>query len=305
MTRVLLDPGDTAWVEEPGYRPVRASLRAAGAQIVRVPVDEHGLDVHEGERRAPHARVAFVTPSYQAPLGVALSLERRLALLDWAARADAWVLEDDYNGEYRYDTDPIPAVHALDRAGRVIYIGSFSKTVAPGLRVGFLVLPPSLVEAVTRARLASDMHTPVPEQAVLAEFLSGGHFARHIRRTRDLYRQRQMDLLELAPEMTNGLLEVRPAPAGMRLLGLLPRGVDARAVSLGGVGARRARNPDVAIGAVIDDGRPRRSAARLRGVRSRSNKRGAAGAREGDRGESGGAVARRACCGNEVGDPGR
>ena len=231
MTRVLLDPGDTAWVEEPGYRPVRASLRAAGAQIVRVPVDEHGLDVHEGERRAPHARLAFVTPSYQAPLGVALSLERRLALLDWAARADAWVLEDDYNGEYRYDTDPIPAVHALDRAGRVIYIGSFSKTVAPGLRVGFLVLPPPLVEAVTRARLASDMHTPVPEQAVLAEFLSGGHFARHIRRTRDLYRQRQMDLLELAPEMTNGLLEVRPAPAGMRLLGLLPRGVDAVAVS--------------------------------------------------------------------------
>lgn len=231
MTRVLLDPGDAAWVEEPGYRPVRAALRASGAQIVRVPVDEHGLDVREGERRAPHARLAFVTPSYQAPLGVTLSLERRLALLDWAARADAWVLEDDYNGEYRYDTDPIPAVHALDRAGRVIYIGTFSKTVAPGLRVGYLVLPPSLLEAVTRARLASDLHTPVPEQAVLAEFLAGGHFARHIRRTRDLYRQRQENLLELAPEMTGGLLDVRPAPAGMRLLGLLPRGVDARAVS--------------------------------------------------------------------------
>ena len=231
MARVLLDPGDAAWVEEPGYRPVRASLRAAGAQIVRVPVDENGLDVHEGERRAPHARLAFITPSYQAPLGVTLSLERRLALLDWAARADAWVLEDDYNGEYRYDTDPIPAVHALDRAGRVIYIGTFSKTVAPGLRVGYLVLPPSLVDAVTRARLASDLHTPVPEQAVLAEFLAGGHFARHIRRTRDLYRQRQKNLLELAPAMTGGLLDVRPAPAGMRLLGLLPHGVDARAVS--------------------------------------------------------------------------
>jgi GntR family transcriptional regulator/MocR family aminotransferase len=231
MARVLLDPGDAAWVEEPGYRPVRAALRASGAQIVRVPVDEHGLDVREGERRAPHARLAFVTPSYQAPLGVTLTLERRLALLDWAARADAWVLEDDYNGEYRYDTDPIPAVHALDRAGRVIYIGTFSKTVAPGLRVGYLVLPLSLVDAVTRARLASDLHTPVPEQAVFAEFLAGGHFARHIRRTRDLYRERQKNLLELAPEMTGGLLDVRPAPAGMRLLGLLPRGVDARAVS--------------------------------------------------------------------------
>jgi GntR family transcriptional regulator / MocR family aminotransferase len=231
MARVLLDAGDVAWVEQPGYRPVRASIRAVGAQIVRVPVDEHGLDVREGERRAPNARVAFITPSYQAPLGVALTLERRLALLDWAARADAWVLEDDYNGEYRYDTDPIPAVQALDRAGRVIYIGSFSKTLAPGLRVGYLVVPPSLVEAVTRTRLASDMHTSVSVQAVLAEFISAGHFARHIRRTRDLYRKRQNDLLEMAPAIMGGLLEMRAAPAGMRLLGLLPRDVDASAVS--------------------------------------------------------------------------
>ena len=231
MARVLLDAGDIAWVEQPGYRPVRASLRSVGAQIVRVPVDEHGLDVSEGERRAPHARVAFITPSYQAPLGVTLTLERRLALLDWAARADAWVLEDDYNGEYRYDTDPIPAVQALDRAGRVIYIGTFSKTLAPGLRVGYLVVPPSLLKAVTSARLASDMHTSVEVQAALAEFIAGGHFARHIRRTRELYRQRQNDLIELASTITRGLLEMRPAPAGMRLLGLLPPGVEASAVS--------------------------------------------------------------------------
>ena len=231
MARVLLDAGDVAWVEQPGYRPVRASLRAVGAQIVRVPVDEHGLDVSEGERRAPHARVAFITPSYQAPLGVTLTLERRLALLDWAARADAWVLEDDYNGEYRYDTDPIPAVQALDRAQRVIYIGTFSKTLAPGLRVGYLVVPPSLLQAVTRARIASDMHSSVEVQAVLAEFIAGGHFARHIRRTRELYRQRQHDLIELASAITGKLLEMRPAPAGMRLLGLLPRGVNAAAVS--------------------------------------------------------------------------
>jgi GntR family transcriptional regulator / MocR family aminotransferase len=230
MALLLLDPGDAAWVEDPGWRPVRAALRSAGAQIVRVPVDEHGLDVHEGERLAPQARLAFVTPSYQAPLGVAITLERRLALLDWAARADAWILEDDYNGEYRYDTDPIPAVHSLDRAGRVIYIGSFSKTLAPGLRVGYLVLPPALVEPVMKARLASDLYTAVTGQAVLAEFISGGHFARHIRRTRDLYRERQKDLLELAPEIMGDLLDVRPAPAGMRLLGLLPRGVDSRAI---------------------------------------------------------------------------
>jgi len=231
MARILLDPGDTVWVEDPGWRPMRATLRAAGAQLVRVPVDEQGIDVYEGERRAPNARLALVTPSYQAPLGAALTLERRLALLDWAARADAWVLEDDYNGEYRYDTDPIPAVQALDRAGRVIYVGSFSKTIAPGLRVGYLVLPPSLVEVARLARLASDMHTSVAEQAVLAEFLAGGHFARHIRRTRELYRQRQTDMLALAAELAPGLLDMRAAPAGMRLLGLLPRGVDARAVS--------------------------------------------------------------------------
>ena len=231
MARILLDPGDTAWVEDPGWRPMRATLRATGAQLVRVPVDEQGIDVYEGERRAPNARLALVTPSYQAPLGVALTLERRLALLDWAARADAWVLEDDYNGEYRYDTDPIPAVQALDRAGRVIYVGSFSKTVAPGLRLGYLVLPPALMEVARLSRLASDMHSSVAEQAVLAEFLSGGHFARHIRRTRELYRQRQADMLELGATIASDVMEMRAAPAGMRLLALLQRGVDARAVS--------------------------------------------------------------------------
>jgi GntR family transcriptional regulator/MocR family aminotransferase len=231
VARVLLDPGDEAWVEEPGYRPVRAALLATGARLVQVPVDENGLDVHEGERLAPHARVAYVTPSYQAPLGATLTLERRLALLDWSARAQAWVIEDDYNGEFRYDAEPIPALQALDRGGRVIYVGSFSKTLAPGLRVGYLVVPPDLVRPIARARIASDLHTPVPEQAVLADFLEGGHFARHIRRMRKLYWQRQQDVLELAPTLTHGLLDVRPAPAGMRLLGLLPPGIDARAVA--------------------------------------------------------------------------
>lgn len=230
LARVLLDPGDAAWVEHPGYRPVRAALRAAGAQLVRVPVDAEGIDVRAGERLAPRARLAFVTPSYQAPLGVALSLERRLTLLDWAARADAWVLEDDYNGEYRYDAPPLPSVQGLDRAGRVIYIGSFSKTLAPGLRVGYLVVPPALVDVLARARRAGDLHTPVPEQAALADFLADGHFARHVRRMRTLYQRRQHELLALAPALTHGLLELHAAPAGMRLLGLLPDGVDAVAV---------------------------------------------------------------------------
>jgi GntR family transcriptional regulator/MocR family aminotransferase len=231
VARLLLDEGDAVWVEEPGYRPVRAALRATGAQLVDVPVDDQGLVVSEGVRRAPWARLAFVTPSYQAPLGVALSLERRLALLDWAERVDAWVVEDDYNGEFRYDTHPLPSVQGLDRTGRVLYVGTFSKTLAPGLRVGYLVVPPALVEPIARARIASDRHTPVAEQAVLADFIAGGHLARHVRRTRELYRQRQQHLVAQAAALTGGLLEVCPAPAGMRVVGLLPAGVSARAVA--------------------------------------------------------------------------
>lgn len=231
VARLLLDEGDAVWVEEPGYRPVRAALAATGAQVVDVPVDDDGLVVAEGVRRAPWARLAFVTPSYQAPMGVALSLERRLALLDWAEQADAWVLEDDYNGEFRYDTHPIPSVQGLDRSGRVLYVGTFSKTLAPGLRVGYLVVPPGLVEPIARARIASDRHTAVAEQAVLADFIAGGHFARHVRRTRELYRERQRYIVAEAPALTGGLLEVCPAPAGMRVVGLLPPGVSARAVA--------------------------------------------------------------------------
>ena len=295
MARVLLDPGDTAWVEDPGWRPMRATLRAAGATLVRVPVDEQGIDVYEGERRAPNARLALVTPSYQAPLGVALTLERRLALLDWAARADAWVLEDDYNGEYRYDTDPIPAVQALDRAGRVIYVGSFSKTVAPGLRVGYVVLPPSLVSVVRLARLASDMNTSVAEQAVLAEFLAGGHFARHIPAHARVVsaaagghaRAGRGDRARLARDArgAGGDAAARAAPARCGCA----RG------ELGGGGARCAGDAAVAIGAHVDHRWARGAAARLRGVRARRDGGGVEGARAGNRGESGGAVARRTC----------
>jgi len=231
MARLLLDPGDQVWVEDPGYVPMRALLRSVGAVLVPVQVDDHGMNVHDAVRRAPNARMALLTPSYNAPLGVALSLDRRLALLDWAARSDAWVVEDDWNGEFRYDAEAIPAVQSLDDAGRVIYVGSFSKILAPGLRVGYLVVPPGLVEPIRQTRRASDMHTAVPVQAVLADFLSSGSFARHIRRMRDLYRQRQETLVELAPRVTCGLLEVAPAAAGMQVVGYLPAGVDADAVS--------------------------------------------------------------------------
>lgn len=256
IARLLLDPGDQVWVEEPGYVPMRATLRGVGAVLVPVQVDEHGMDVHDAERRAPGARMALLTPSYNAPLGVALSLERRLALLDWAARADAWVVEDDWNGEFRYDAEAIPAVQGLDEAGRVIYVGSFSKILAPGLRVGYLVVPPALVEPIRQTRRASDLHTAVPTQAVLAEFLRSGSFARHVRRMRDLYRRRQETLIELACEVTGGLLEVAPALAGMQVVGYLPNGVNAEAVARAASARGVVVDPFTIGTAAVTHGRP-------------------------------------------------
>ncbi|HEY7861911.1 MAG TPA: PLP-dependent aminotransferase family protein [Gemmatimonadaceae bacterium] len=221
--RLLVGPGDEVWMESPCYAPARGVFAAAGATLIDVPVDADGLDVARGLELAPSARLAFVTPSFQSPLGVTMSLERRVALLDWAKRSGAWVVEDDYNGEYRYDTTPIPAMQGLDTGDRVLYIGTFSKTLSPAIRLGYLILPLALVAAFTRARLLLDRHSAVPEQAILADFISSGHFARHIRRTRALYQQRQRAFVSLAARELGGLITVDAAPAGMWLVGWLPR----------------------------------------------------------------------------------
>jgi GntR family transcriptional regulator/MocR family aminotransferase len=223
--RLLVGPGDEVWVEFPGYSPARGVFAATGARLVNVPVDEDGLDVARGRELAPSARLAFVTPSFQSPLGVTMSLERRRALLEWARAANAWIVEDDYNGEYRYDTAPIPAMQGLDTNGRVLYIGTFSKTLSPAIRLGYLILPPELVPAFARARLLLDRHSPVPEQAILADFISSGHFARHVRRTRALYQQRQRAFMTLAARELAGLVTVDAAAAGLWLVGWLPHGV--------------------------------------------------------------------------------
>jgi GntR family transcriptional regulator/MocR family aminotransferase len=228
--RVLLDPGDPVWVEDPGYLGARGALLSAGAHLVPVPVDAEGLDVAAGVAREPAARLAYVSPSHQYPLGVTLSLARRLALLDWAARAGAWVVEDDYDSEYRYAGRPLAALQGLDRAGRVIYVGTFSKVLFPGLRLGYLVVPPDLVDAFTAARALADRHPPGPEQGVLAAFIADGHFARHIRRTRALYAERQEGLVAAARDLGD-LLQVAPAEAGMHLIGWLPAGADDRAAA--------------------------------------------------------------------------
>lgn len=233
VARVLLDPGDEAWVEEPGYHGVRAPLLAAGARLVPVPVDDEGIDVAAGERAAPNARLAYVTPSHQFPLGAIMSASRRAALLAWARRAGAWVLEDDYDSEFRYTGRPLPCLQGLDaehrpagEGARVLYIGTFGKTLVPALRLGYVILPESLVDRFLAARAALDRHPPTMEQAVVADFLTEGHYARHVRRVRAMYAERQGALLHAARSELAGVLDLRPDPAGLHLVGWLPPGLD-------------------------------------------------------------------------------
>src|SRR5207244_1450796 len=215
--RVLLDPGDAVWIEDPVYPSARKALLAAGVRVVPVPVDREGLDVAAGEKRCPDARLAYVTPSHQYPLGVVMSLSRRLALLDWARRAGAWVLEDDYDSEFRYAGRPLAALQGLDQSGRVIYLGTFSKVLFPSLRLGYLVVPPDLVDAFVAARAAIDRQTSTLMQAVVADFINEGHFLRHIRRMRTLYSERQETLLRAAQRDLGGALEVCPCATGLHL----------------------------------------------------------------------------------------
>jgi GntR family transcriptional regulator/MocR family aminotransferase len=237
---LLLDEGAPALVEDPGYPGVRGALRAAGAALVPVPVDAEGMDIAAGERLAPDARLACVAPSHQYPLGVTMSLARRLALLDWAARHDGWVIEDDYDSEYRYAGRPLTALQGLDQSDRVIYVGSFSKTLFPALRLGYLVVPPALVEPLRKARLAIDGPPAALAQPALARFMAEGHFAAHLRRMRRLYAARQEALLAAVARHLGGLLDVQPAAAGMHLvatpaagLGIDDRTASARAAAAG------------------------------------------------------------------------
>jgi GntR family transcriptional regulator / MocR family aminotransferase len=228
---LLLDPGDAAWIEDPGYMGARAALLGAGAHMVPVPIDTEGIDLAAGLARHAHPRLVYITPSHQFPLGVTMSLARRLALLEWAASGDCWLIEDDYDSEFHYAGRPLPALQGLDSVGRVIYIGTLSKVLFPGLRLGYLIVPPTLVDAFVRARASADTHSPALEQAVLAEFMREGHFARHIRRMRARYAERQAILLDAAGCDLAGLLDVQPAATGMHLLGWLPAGVSDRAAA--------------------------------------------------------------------------
>jgi len=218
----LLRPGQTVWLEDPGYFMARHALDLAGAHVVPVPVDGEGLDVAAGVARAADARLAVVTPSHQAPMGVALSLPRRLALLSWAARSGAWIVEDDYDGEFRYAGHPLPALKSLDRQDRVLYAGSFSKVLFPGLRLGYLVVPTGEVSRFAAACRTLNAGGPVLEQSVVADFMVQGHFGRHLKRMRGLYAARRAALAEALLGRFGSRIDLTLQAGGMHLLVRFP-----------------------------------------------------------------------------------
>ncbi len=231
VARSLVRPGDPVWLEDPCYRGALVAFSAAQAKIVPVPVDSDGIDVGAGIRRASEARLAYVTPSHQYPLAVTLSLARRIQLLDWARRRNAYVLEDDYDCEFRFHERPIAALRSLDDQ-QVIYLGTFSKSLFPGVRLAYLVLPQELVDTVLAVRHWSDGHAPAANQEVLARFLEEGHFERHLRRMLVLYRERHAALLAAAAKHWQGLLQVVPGSGGMHTIGWLSAAANDRQVAI-------------------------------------------------------------------------
>ena len=223
---VLIRPGDSVWVEDPGYYKTRLALETAGASVVPVRVDTEGMRISAGINAAPKAKLAVVTPTHQSPTGVALSLPRRLGLLAWAAEARSWILEDDYDSEFRYVGRPLPSLKSLDRGQRVLYAGSFSKTLFPALRLGYLVVPPELSKAFLRASSFLTAGHPMLEQGVVAAFIQKGHFARHIRRMRMLYAERRKSLAEALQTQMGNYIDLELASGGMHLLARLRGTVD-------------------------------------------------------------------------------
>ncbi|TPG11757.1 PLP-dependent aminotransferase family protein [Rhodanobacter glycinis] len=218
IVHALLKAGDRVWLEDPGYPPTRELLGHMHMAAVPVPVDREGMIVSEGLKRAPRARAAVVTPGHQSPLCVSLSLPRRLTLLDWATRNGAWIVEDDYDGEYRYVSRPLPALKSLDRDGRVLYAGTFSKVLFPGIRLAYLVVPEALVETFEQISQTLAAGSPQLIQAIVTAFITEGHFARHVQRMRKLYAERRKATAEGLESVLGNRVRIDPQPGGMHLI---------------------------------------------------------------------------------------
>ncbi|QBB70114.1 PLP-dependent aminotransferase family protein [Pseudolysobacter antarcticus] len=231
IARLFLEQGDEVWLEDPGYFGARRALFAAGANIVPVPVDKDGLDVVRGMQRAPNAKLAYVAPSHQFPTGYTMSLERRLALLAWAQSSDALIVEDDYDSEFVFEGPPLAALYSLSKHARVMYIGTFSKTLFPAARLAYVVLPKNLVEPFRCIRRVTDGFTPTLLQHAAARFLAEGHLDRHIRHVRAAYAERRDALMDAAKLHFNGLANLVVVPTGLDAVAWLPPHVSDRAVA--------------------------------------------------------------------------
>jgi GntR family transcriptional regulator/MocR family aminotransferase len=224
IARMLIDRGDIVWVEDPGYPGSRAAFESVGANVVPVAVDAEGIDLGSAAHLA-RPRLIYTTPSHQFPLGVSMSASRRTAVLQLADAADAWIIEDDYDSEFRYESRPLTCLQGLDEHNRVIYVGTFSKLLFPGLRLGYLIVPPELVEAASVIRSITDRHSSMQDQAVLASFISEGHLGRHMRLMRTLYRKRRDTAVHALQQRVKGI-EVANTDAGLHFVGWLPPQVD-------------------------------------------------------------------------------
>ncbi|HQZ08356.1 MAG TPA: PLP-dependent aminotransferase family protein [Burkholderiaceae bacterium] len=229
VAQLLADPGDTVWLEDPGYWGARSVLRALGLQAVGVSIDGEGMAPSPRQLKKP-PRMLFVSPSHQYPLGTLMSQGRRRQLLDYAAVHGAWVIEDDYDSEFRYGARPLPALQGLDRHGRVIYLGTFSKTLFPALRLAYLVLPQDLADPFARALNELYREGQLPQQAVLARFMAEGHYTSHIRRMRSVYSARHDALLHAIGQHFGNQLPVIGGDAGLHLVLGLPPQVDDQAM---------------------------------------------------------------------------